>query len=231
VAIRRLSYEPDYDVLPQAIFWRPLKYFTMIIRDGEDGLDLYKAASFAIGNEIKFDLRVYRGHPELTVTLYLPDEVTDEARISEIIDLVIRELVLPPPAVAWRRGQTFDMTKQLERRPDDRLHEPEARGLALKIAAQQPGRAASTQFLKKEFPKYIELSAADRAQSKSRANEAVWTQVVGNVISHQKTQEGPFAKGYARRTADGLSVTQRGINYLNSMGFISSPARSSAKEE
>src|SRR5208337_5505072 len=146
MAIRRLSYEPDYEVVPHAIFWRPLKYFTMIIRESEDGLDLFQAASFAIGNEIKFDLRFYRGHPELTVTLYLPEEVADEKHISEIIDIVIREMFIPLTAVAWRRGQPFQYG-HLERPKGDRLREPEARILVLKIAAQRPNRMASTAFL------------------------------------------------------------------------------------
>ena len=36
--------------------------------------------SFAIGNDIRLDRRVYRGLPELTVTLYLPEEISDEKR-------------------------------------------------------------------------------------------------------------------------------------------------------
>ena len=31
-----------------------------------------------------------------------------------------------------------------------------------------------------------------------------------------------FVKGYARRTRDGLSVTEKGMDYLNSMGFLDS---------
>jgi len=218
MAIRRLSYEPDYEVVPHAIFWRPLKYFTMIIRESEDGLDLFQAASFAIGNEIKFDLRFYRGHPELTVTLYLPEEVADEKHISEIIDIVIREMFIPLTAVAWRRGQPFQYG-HLERPKGDRLREPEARILVLKIAAQRPNRMASTAFLKREVPKYIELSPEDLAPSKSRPRERVWQQIVGNVRSHDKSREGPFAKGYATKTENGLAVTDNGIAYLNSMGF------------
>jgi hypothetical protein len=45
--------ELDYDVTPLAIFWRALKYFTVPIRDGEDGLDQFQAASFTIGNDIR----------------------------------------------------------------------------------------------------------------------------------------------------------------------------------
>jgi hypothetical protein len=224
MAVRILKYEPDCDVIPQAIIWRPLRYFTLIIRESEDGLDKYKAASFAIGNDIRFDLRFYRGHPQLTVTLYLPHEITDDKRITEIIDIVIKEMLIPMTTIAWRRGQPFEIGRPLNRPKQDRLHESEARVLVLKIAAQQPRRAASTQFLKKEVPKYIELSPLDRMPSKSRPREAVWKQIVGNVISHKDVRTGPFAQGYAIKTADGLAVTRKGMAYLNSIGFSASSA-------
>lgn len=222
VEVRQSQYEPDYDVVPQAIFWRPLRYFTMCIRHGSDQLDLFEAASFAIGNEIKFDLRVYRGHPELTVTLYLPDTVSDEKIIAETIDLVIRGMVIPLAAVAWRRGQRFEYGRLERPKTDDRLREHEARIIVLKIAAQQPGRSASTSFLKQELPKYIELSPKDRVRSPSRPREYVWQQVVGNVVSHQKSREGPFVQGLAVRTDDGLKVTKKGLDYLSKMGFRTS---------
>lgn len=229
MTVRTLNYEPDCDVVPQAIIWRPLRYFTLTIRDAEDGLDKFKAASFAIGNDIRFDLRVYRGHPKLTVTLYLPEEVSDVRRITEIIDVVIREMLIPMTAIAWRRGQAFEIGAPLERPKGDRLHESEARVLVLKIASQQPRRAASTELLKKEVPKYIELSPQDRAPSKSRTREQVWQQIVGNAISHKNVRKGPFALGFAVKTTDGIAVTPRGMAYLNSIGF--SPSSSSTLEE
>lgn len=217
--IRVLSYEPDYDVIPQAIFWRPLHYFTMVVREGEDGLDLYKGASFTIGNDLRFDLRAYRGHPEFTVTLYLPAGVDDENEISEAIDRVIKEMVIPASAVAWRRGQSFEFG-ELTRPKGDRLREPEARLLALKIAAMRPNRTASTTFVKKEVPKYIELTKADLALSTTRPRESRWQQIVGNIISHDKTRQGPFVRGYAVEANNGLEVTEKGVDYLNNMGFF-----------
>lgn len=213
------KYEPDYDVTPQAIFWRALKYFTILIRQGEDGLDEYQAASFTISNNIRFDLRAYAGHPEFTVTLYLPNDVNDKAEISRVIKIVIKQMVIPKTAVAWQRGEPFTYG-DLKRPRGDRLREPEARILALKIAAQRPNRTASTQFIKREVPKYTELSEEDRRPSPSRGNEALWQQIVGNVVSHQDSAAGPFKKGYATRTSNGLSVTDKGMAYLNSMGFL-----------
>ena len=219
--IKLFKYEPDYDVTPQAIFWRTLRYFTTFIREDEDGLDEFQAASFTIGNDIRFDLRTYAGHPEFTVTLYLPNDVNDKEEISRVIRIVIKEMVIPKNAVAWQRGEPFTYG-DLKRPRGDRLREPEARVLALKIAAQRPNRTASTQFIKKEVPKYTQLSEVDCRRSPSRGNEAMWQQIVGNVISHQETPAGPFKKGYATRTANGLSVTEKGMDYLTSMGFLDS---------
>jgi hypothetical protein len=219
--IQLSRYAPDYDVTPQAIFWRALKYFTSLIREGEDGLDEFQAASFIISNDIRFDLRTYAGHPEFTVTLYLPNYVKDKEEISRVIKIVIKEMAIPKNAVAWQRGEPFTYG-DLKRSRGDRLREPEARILALKIAAQRPNRTASTKFIKKEVPKYTELSEVDRRRSPSRGNEALWQQIMGNVISHQETPAGPFKKGYATRTANGLSVTEKGMAYLNSMGFLDS---------
>ena len=219
MAVRALGYEPDYDVVPHAIIWRPLRYFTVKIRQGLDNLDQFEGASFAIGNDVRFDLRRYKGHPALTVTLYLEFDLEDAVRISQIIDLVVKEMVIPATAVAWRRGQAFEFGK-LERHRDDRLREREARNLALKIAAQQPNRAASTRLLKQEIPKYIGLSPEDQKTSQSRPNEKLWQQIVGNVISHREAAESLFIQGYAVKNKTGIAVTPKGIDYLNSIGFL-----------
>lgn len=214
-------YMIEGDVSPQAVFWRPLKYFSVIISDGEDGLDFFKVISFTEGNDIRFDLRTYRRHEKLSVTLYLPSDLEDQKEVARIIDTVIDQLGVPKHSVAWRRGVPFEFGV-LKRPKGDRLRETEARILALKIAAQQPDRTASTEDIKKAVPSYIELSALDLAQSKTRPREKMWQQIVGNVISHKGSPSGLFINGYARRTPDGLSVTEKGMSYLNSLGFFGS---------
>jgi hypothetical protein len=224
MTIRALKYEPDIDVVPHAIIWRSLRYCTLVIRKGQDDLDKYQGASFAIGNDITFDLRVYQGHirADVTVTLYLPEDVRDEKRVSEIVSRVINEMAIPVSAIAWRRGQKFQFGK-LERSPQDRLFEREARVLVLKIAASQPDRSATTGKLRKEVPRYFDLSAADKAPSPSRKNEALWQIVVRNAISSHKTgTHSIFAQGWAKRIPGGLKVTRRGMDYLNSIGFSDS---------
>ena len=205
MTVRALNYEADFDVAPQAIIWRSLRYCTL-------------------GNDITFDLRVYQGHihADVTVTLYLPDDVRDETRVSEIVSLVIKEMAIPVSAIAWQRGQTFQFGK-LERSPKDRLSESEARVLVLKIAASQPNHVATIGKLRAEVPRFFDLSAADKVLSPSRKNEARWEIIIRNTTSSHRTgTQTIFARGWAEKTPSGLKVTRSGMDYLNSIGFSGS---------
>ena len=100
-----------------------------------------------------------------------------------------------------------------------KLREPDARVLALRIAATFPGRTASTAQIKKLVPKYVTLTNADLTPSESRANEEKWQQIVGNVISHKETSTSIFSRGHAERTTDGIRVTDEGVAYLKRQGY------------
>jgi hypothetical protein len=126
-------------------------------------------------------------------------------------------MVVPDTAIAWRRGQPFEYV--LNRPRNDRLREPEARIVALKIASLGPNRQASTTYIKEQVPRYVPLDGLDNRIQPSRPREMRWQQVVGNVISHQKGQNGLFNQGLALRTRNGLSVTDKGLRYLNNIGF------------
>ncbi len=101
----------------------------------------------------------------------------------------------------------------------DRLREPEARILALRIAAKRPNREAETTYIKDQVPKYITLTAADLKPSKTRTTEQMWQQIVGNVVSHQNVSTSIFKKGYATRMRSGIRVTEAGVAYLAKLGF------------
>lgn len=208
------SYPHEFEVVPQAIFWRPLTYFTMDIRKDFDDLDEFEVASFAIGNDILFDLRKYAGHPKFTVSVYLPLEIENKADIDEIIDRVIDEFALPKSAVSWRRGWDFSSGK-ITRDPKDRLRESEAKILFLKIAALQPKCRVATAFAKKEVRRFYPLSPADSKPSSTRRKEQLWQQIVGNVIVHKSL----FAQGLAEQVRGGLKLTAKGLDYLKSIGF------------
>jgi hypothetical protein len=143
----------------------------------------------------------------------------DLSAIVTAIEMVVEATSLPNYAVAWRRGWEFEYGS-LHRQESDRLREPEARLLALKIAARSPGHTATTEHIKQEVPRYYPLSDIDRQQSPSRHREARWQQIVGNVISHHSSISSLFANGLATRTRDGMSVTNHGLDYLNNIGFI-----------
>ena len=101
----------------------------------------------------------------------------------------------------------------------DRLREPEARILALRIAAMQPNREAETSFIKDRVPDYITLTSEDLKLTGSRGSEPTWRQIVGNVVSHQTSSTSIFTQGYAERLSDGIRVTDAGVAYLASLGF------------
>jgi hypothetical protein len=217
--VHRLSQQAIYDVTPQAIFWRRIECFAIKPASNEDDLDIYLVASFVIGNHVTFDLRHYDGHPEATVTVYLPSTTLEPKEIDDALDLVISGLRVPKTGVAWRRGEDYEFG-HLPRKPDDRLLEAEARLLALKIAAECTGFEATTEYIKKRVPELIPLTSKDLQQSASRKNEKLWQQIVGNVISHKKGGRSVFTLGLAERTTNGLRVTEAGISHLKSVGFL-----------
>ncbi len=231
MTVHTLKYEPEIDVVPQAIIWRSLRYCTLVIREGQDDLDKYEGASFAISNDITFDLRVYPGHihADLTVTLYLPEDVRDEKRVSEIVSRVIEEMAIPVSAIAWRRGQKFQFGK-LERSPQDRLREREARVLILKIAASQPKRSATISTLREEkFRGILIFTAAEQSAVAPAKERGTFRQISCpqfNVIPHDRHRMTIFARGWAKKIPGGLKVTRRGMDYLSSIGFSDSTGRS-----
>lgn len=101
----------------------------------------------------------------------------------------------------------------------DRLREPEARILALRIAASRPNREASTSYIKEHIQDHIKLTATDLKPSLTRPHEERWQQIVGNVISHINTSTSIFNRGFAERTDDGIKVTDLGMKYLAKLGF------------
>ncbi len=103
-----------------------------------------------------------------------------------------------------------------------KLGEPDARILALQIAATYPNHEATTEQIKESIPKYWELSQADLKPSATRSNECMWQQIVGNATgSHNKPDRRTslFAQGLAIKTNDGIRVTDKGIALLKSKGL------------
>jgi hypothetical protein len=217
--IKQRSLHLGPDVSPQAIFWRPICYFSKTIKEDEDELDRFKFISFALDNDA-FDLRAYFQHPNMTVTLYFPIDIGENQNIVEKISAAVEVLNIPEYAVAWKRGDELNFGK-LKRRDDDRLRENEARVLVLKIAASLEGHNASTSEIKKTIPAFFDLSPADLKRSQTRRNEQMWQQIVRNVKVHHAGPSSIFSQGWAEPTANGIKVTDDGLDYLKSIGFSS----------
>jgi hypothetical protein len=215
--IRISKYSIEREVAPQAIFWRPIMYFSVHVQSDEDNLDAYKYITYVFDNDV-FDLRVYGGHPQSTVTLYLPEDIEDQTMIVSLVSKVMEAMELPPTSLAWKRGDAFEYG-ELHRVDRDRLREPEARLLALKIASLCPKHTASTEHIKSLIPEFYSLSKLDMEKSPSRYGENKWQQIVGNVRSHESSSRSLFSRGLAETTKDGLRVTKRGLDYLNDIGF------------
>ena len=70
-----------------------------------------------------------------------------------------------------------------------------ARGVMI-IAAAQPNGVATFARCKKEIPNIVNLSAANKAQSKTRPNEPMWHQLLRNIKSHHISDENYIARGW-----------------------------------
>ena len=207
------------DAVPEAIFWRPLRWFASALREDVDDLDRFCFITYELGNWLRFDLRNYAGHPRGTTTLYLSLHFGNPADVQHAINRVSEELCVPRTAVAWRRGIEFRYG-ELPRSAQDRLREPEARLIVLKSAALMPDRTATTDQLIERATDLFTPSKLDLMQSRTRERQPQWHQIIRNVISHRTTPNGPFEQGFAVRTPGGLSVTSAGIDYLAAHGFI-----------
>lgn len=206
-------------VSPQAIMWRPITYFSDAVFNDEDELDHFKFVGYT-ENNTPFDIRAYLGHPPQTVTLYLPSEINQDDAIQEQIETAIRALDIPESALAWRRGQQIQYG-ELTRQAQDRLREPEARVLVLKIISTFSGHQASTGKIKDRVPDFYDLSNDDLAPSLTRKGEAIWRQIIGNVKVHHKGSKSIFTQGLAEIIPGGIKLTDKGYDYLKSIGFAS----------
>ena len=102
-----------------------------------------------------------------------------------------------------------------------KLREPEARILALRIAATFPNCQASMAQIKKEVPDYRDLSEADLMPSRTRPNECMWQQIIGNVVCHQEVRTSIFNRGWAVRieSRNSIRVTEKGLAHLKGLGL------------
>jgi hypothetical protein len=88
---------------------------------------------------------------------------------------------------------------------------------ALRVAATKPDGKAKTTELKSEVDQYVVLTPEDLLPSKIRSNEAMYQQIVVNIISHRGSKNSIFAKGWAIYTGDGIQITAAGRQHLRTL--------------
>ncbi|MGE0830888.1 MAG: hypothetical protein AB7O04_16260, partial [Hyphomonadaceae bacterium] len=85
--------------------------------------------------------------------------------------------------------------------------------------ALMPNHEASVRDLTLELPDALELSATDRAPSRTRKGEEVWEQQVRNLVSHRKVPGNIVREGYAEYRRGKLRLTAAGALHLGSQGY------------
>jgi len=100
-----------------------------------------------------------------------------------------------------------------------RTSENEMRIAALQVAAGKPDGRVTTRQLKSEVDRYVTLTIEDRIHSETRPNEAMYQQMIGNIVSHRGAKNNIFAKGGAIYTGDGIQITDAGRHHLRTLGL------------
>jgi len=102
----------------------------------------------------------------------------------------------------------------------DRTGESEISEVALRILAEMPNGEATIQQLVKSIPEIASLTVGDLEQSETRPNEAIWEQIVRNIVSHKKTEGNIIAEGLANSPSRGkLRITAAGrVHVKNKYG-------------
>jgi hypothetical protein len=102
----------------------------------------------------------------------------------------------------------------------DRTGEAEISIGALRIAEKFGGTASMTK-VKDNIPDFVELTEADKAKSKTRPNEQMYAQIVGNIVSHRSTPGNIIYEEYALydEATNSISITATGAALLRSKGY------------
>ena len=96
------------EFVPQAIVDRPLSYFADALKlpivRGHDDFDEFEATAVELGDHLLVELKHYAGYPPNTTTIYLPYEVTNVERITELIRFISHELGIKNSWISWQRA-------------------------------------------------------------------------------------------------------------------------------
>lgn len=91
---------------------------------------------------------------------------------------------------------------------NSRVSEYDVSVAVLKVLSEVDKGAASISYLVRNCPKFLDLSPADLATSKTRPNETLWEQLVRNITSHHDAEGNFIHDGYLERIDSGLKITE-----------------------
>jgi hypothetical protein len=102
--LHRLLAEKEF--VPQAIVATGVDYFAArfgaeIVKDFDD-LGRFVGVGYLL-DSLPFTVMHYEGHPDLTATIYLPQEIYEIAKITDIIGQITKAFKLPSESVQWQR--------------------------------------------------------------------------------------------------------------------------------
>jgi hypothetical protein len=86
----------------------------------------------------------------------------------------------------------------------------------LQICAEAQDGIESIAKLRKKIPELLKLTEHDLQPSDTRKNEAVWEQIVRNIVSHKTSPGNIIAEGYATHLPGAIGITDIGRAYLAS---------------
>jgi hypothetical protein len=94
------------EFVPQAIVATDVDYFAerfgaTVVQDS-DNLDGYIGVGYLL-DALPFTVMHYRGHPDGTATIYLPQDISDVDKITAIIGQIASAFDLPNRKVQWQR--------------------------------------------------------------------------------------------------------------------------------
>lgn len=209
----------------KALEWQTATYLRGIVLKG-----LRRKLGAAAHNEemrriLREELIVHQDHNQVTVTIgvpllsFIPEVFTGDflpAALSLGITKTNLKFVNSNPGKETDKSSTQPPRKIWNRTPED-----EMRIAALRVAAGKPDGKATTTQIKNEVDRYVSLTPADRLPSKTRPNEAMYQQIVGNIVSHRQSKNSIFGMGWAIYTGNGIQITDVGRQYLNTLGLQS----------
>jgi hypothetical protein len=85
----------------------------------------------------------------------------------------------------------------------------------MRICAASEDGIASFFEIRKALPRFVKLSPQDPRKSESRKGEAMWEQVVRNIVSHRTVPGNIVAEGYVVPLPGSLKITEKGLSYLS----------------